>query len=513
MIYNFLQLIFYQKGGAISRFMRPLNKYLQQIDYQLLQGTIDHSIDDLVINSKKATATSLFICLKGANFDAHNFIFDALKNGCHTIIIQENIDLNAIPAHITIIKVADTRLVLAQLSAFHFDYPAKKLTCIAVTGTKGKSSTAWIIKQLLEAQNLPTGLIGTDGIFYHNLKIPTQNTTPESYDLQKYLAQMVNSKIKFVVLEVSSQAQKLKRTAGIIFDYAIFTNISPDHIGPNEHHDFNEYLQCKLSLFAQSKTGIVNLDDSHALQFMHTSAKTFTYSLKQTADLTAQNLKLIHHEKISGCSFDLYTQQQLLASQVSTCLIGQYNISNILAALSLLKCLNIPLPLAQLQSLKINGRLELVLKNNAYTVFVDYAHNEASLQKVLLTLKQLHPRRLIVVFGCGGNRSKQRRYGMGRVAGKYADISILTEDNSRFENIDDILNDIKETLTPLTANYLEILDRTQAIKTALLLAQPQDIILVAGKGAEDYNECQGKKIPFKDREQILAIANQLNLDP
>ena len=423
------------------------------------------------------------------------------------------------PADVTIVSTPNGRQALANLAAARFGHPAKKMITIGVTGTKGKTTTTHMIRAILETCGKKVGMIGTNGVTIGKNTYPTRNTTPESYELQQYFAQMAEEGCEYMVMEVSSQGVKMHRIDGIFFEYAVFTNISPDHIGPNEHADFDEYLQCKAELFSRCKVGFFNIDDAHSKEMMQrASCHAYTFSLEQPADFKAGTISYLHEPGFVGLQF-LVTQTDYAGGKAHTISLkvgipGKFNAYNALAAYSV--CSSFGLADKGIQQalcqVRVNGRMEIVHACHDYSVLVDYAHNAVSMESLLETLREYHPKRLVCVFGCGGNRAKDRRYSMGEIGGKLADLCIVTADNSRFEKVEDIIKDIKVGLHRSNGTYLVIPDRREAIFYSIHQAQPGDMIAVIGKGHEDYQEIEGVRYPFLDRTVILEAVKGMEND-
>lgn len=481
--------------------MRLIQKAEEKnFQYRVLQGDAHADVTALCFDSRKVTKGCLFVCLAGAHFDSHDVTADIAAAGAAVIVTEHDC---ALPAQVTVIRVASSRQALAELSAAWFDFPSAKMTCIGVTGTKGKTTTTHMIRELLQKAGRRTGMIGTNGIFIGDTRIPTLNTTPESYELQSAFAEMVRQGCRYMVMEVSSQGIMLHRTDAIAFDIGIFTNISPDHIGPDEHKDFDEYLACKTKLFAQCRTGLVNADDAHA-DFVLAHAKCgkmLTFSGHGDADFTMRNLRFLTDGKFVGLELDFHTAEEAVRCRVG--IPGEFNAYNALAALaagSLLGLDRATLGTA-LTDVRVNGRMEIAWAGD-FTVIIDYAHNAVSMESLLDTLRAYHPRRLVVLFGCGGNRSKDRRYTMGEIGGTKADLSVITADNSRFEKTADIIADIRGSIEKTGGKFIEIPDRREAIFTVIRSAEPGDMIAVIGKGHEDYQEINGVRHHFLDREVV-----------
>ena len=445
----------------------------------------------------------------GAVTDGHKYIPDAVEKGASVIVLEREEEAAQIPENITVLKVASARLALALMSAALFDHPARKLVTIGLTGTKGKTTTTYMIKKVLEMAGKKVGLIGTIGAMIGEEHLPSKNTTPESYELHRMFAAMVEAGCEYVVMEVSSQGLKLDRTAGILFDYGIFTNLSPDHIGPAEHASFEEYMECKSLLFRQCRIGIVNADDEHVDGILkgHT-CEVKTFSAEREADLMASDIGFINedgklgmHFKVSGC----------MDCQAKVHIPGRFSVYN--SMVTMLVChlagISDEAILEGLSKVQVKGRVEMLPVSKDYTLIIDYAHNEVSTRSVLTTLMEYHPKRLICVYGGGGNRSKLRRYDMGEVTGEMADLCVLTCDNPRDEEIRDINNDIKVGLARSNGKYIEIDDRKEAIAYCMKNAKPGDMIVLLGKGHEDYQEIKGVKYHFDEREAVAEILDEM----
>ena len=440
--------------------MKKLTDLLEHVEYQCLQGTTDKEITSVVYDSRKAEPGSLFLCIKGAVSDGHSYAASVAEKGAAVLVVQDEVD---VPKDVTVIRVKDSRYAMACIAAAWFDYPAAKLKTIGITGTKGKTTTTYLVKSILENAGHKTGLIGTIETVIGDTRIPSANTTPESYLVQEYFAKMAEAGCDSVVMEVSSQGLMLHRTAGFTFDIGIFTNIEPDHIGPNEHKDFEDYMHCKSLLFQQCKVGIFNGDDPHLAQILegHT-CQVETFGFSEKADLRAENTRLVTGKGTLGIAYDL---KGLLDFPVEIDLPGKFSVYNSLTAIAVCRHFGVSKENIQkaLKNAKVKGRIEMVKVSDAFTLMIDYAHNAMSLESLLVTLKEYRPNRLVCLFGCGGNRSKLRRYEMGEVSGKLADLTIITSDNPRDEDPQEIINDIKVGIGKTTGEYVEIIDRKEAI--------------------------------------------------
>ena len=486
-----------------------LSKICEKIKYECLQGSMDAEVRDIIYDSRKIAKETMFVCMVGAVTDGHKYIPDAVEKGASVIVVERDEEAAQIPGTITVLKVESARLALALMSAALFDHPARKLVTIGLTGTKGKTTTTYMIKKVLEMAGKKVGLIGTIGAMVGEEHLSSKNTTPESYELHRMFAAMVEAGCEYVVMEVSSQGLKLDRTAGILFDYGIFTNLSPDHIGPAEHASFEEYMECKSLLFRQCKIGVVNADDEHVDGILkgHT-CEVKTFSAEKEADLMASDIGFINedgklgmHFKVTGC----------MDCQAKVHIPGRFSVYN--SMVTMLVChlagISDEAILEGLSRVQVKGRVEMLPVSKDYTLIIDYAHNEVSTRSVLTTLMEYHPKRLICVYGGGGNRSKLRRYDMGEVTGEMADLCVLTCDNPRDEEIRDINNDIKVGLARSNGKYIEIDDRKEAIAYCMKNAKPGDMIVLLGKGHEDYQEIKGVKYHFDEREAVAEILDEM----
>ncbi|MCR5624572.1 MAG: UDP-N-acetylmuramoyl-L-alanyl-D-glutamate--2,6-diaminopimelate ligase [Lachnospiraceae bacterium] len=483
-----------------------LTDLVEKLDYELVYGSLDKDIETLVYDSRKAKEGSVFVAMVGAKSDAHKFLPGVLENKASAVVVEyvpEDLELNDVT---TVIKVKNSRLALAILSAAYFGYPADKLKTIGITGTKGKTTTTYMVKQILENAGIKTGLIGTIETIIGEEHIPSVNTTPESYIVQEYFRKMVDAGLDCVIMEVSSQALKLNRVGGFIFDYGIFTNLSPDHIGPAEHESFEDYLYCKSLLFRACKHGIFNADDEHLEKILEGHTCTVeTYGLSEGADLRASDLKLYTEDGVMGISYKL---SGILNMDVKIDIPGRFSTYNSLTAISICRHFGVSEEDIKnaLVGIHVRGRVQMVNVSKDFTIMVDYAHNAMSLQSLLETLREYNPKRLVCLFGCGGNRSRDRRFEMGEISSKLADLTIATSDNPRFEEPEDILNDVVTGIKKADGEYVTIIDRYEAIEYALKNALPGDVIVVAGKGHEDYQEIRGVKHHMDDVEMIKKAA-------
>lgn len=479
-----------------------LAQLLERLEYQCLQGSVDTEVKDIINDSRKVSEGSLFLCIKGAVSDGHKYVPDVIQKGAKVLVVQ---DLVEAPEDVTVIKVEDSRYAMALIAAAWYGYPAEKLKVIGITGTKGKTTTTYMIRSILESAGHKVGLIGTIEAIIGDEVIPACNTTPESMTIQEYFSRMVEIGCDCVVMEVSSQGLMLHRTAGFEFEIGIFTNLSPDHIGPAEHSSFEDYLRCKAMLFKQCRLGIFNADDPHLEQMLegHT-CKVETYGFSKEADFCASDNQLVSAPGYLGISYHVTGKQNFF---VEIDIPGKFSVYNSLAAIAVCDHFQVPEEkmIEALKQAKVKGRIEMIKVSDEFTLMIDYAHNAMALESLLTTLKEYHPARLVCLFGCGGNRAKSRRFEMGEVSGKYADFTIITSDNPRFEEPEAILADIETGIAKTDGKYIKIIDRKEAIAYAIHHGQPGDVIVLAGKGHEDYQEICGVKHPMDERVLIQEI--------
>ncbi len=465
----------------------------------------DLEISDLVYDSRKVVPGCAFVCLKGATSDGHLYARQAGEKGAAVVIAEHETE-----AACPVVIIEDTRAALAQMSAAFFEDPAEKLEMIGITGTKGKTTVSYMIESILKASGKNVGVIGTVGVVIGEEHYKTDNTTPESYEVQRYLRKMADAGCDACVMEVSSIGLRDHRVDGITFDIGVFTNFSEDHIGGSEHKDMQEYLACKAMLFKRSRRAVINLDDPNAEKITEGAlCEKTTYGFSEKADLRASGEQLLSRPGFLGVAFTLSGK---LEANVEVSIPGKFSVYNALAAIGACSLLGVSKEaiLAGLRAVKVKGRVEPVPVPGNYTLLIDYAHNAVSMQSLLETLREYHPKRLVCLFGAGGNRPKLRRYEMGEVSGKLADLSVITADNSRFEEVEDILADIETGLAKTSGNYIKIPDRREAIRRCLENAREGDIIVLAGKGHEDYQEIRGVKYPFDERVVVAELLGELN---
>ncbi len=484
-----------------------LTDLLKNVDYELVKGSLDVEISDVKDDSRKVEQDDMYIAKVGASSDGHKYIPDVIKKGAKVIVIEKDMDIEE---DVTVIKVKSSREAMAEISAAYFNYPAKELTVIGITGTAGKTSTSTILKRMIEADGKKAGLIGTIGAFIGKRKITLHNTTPENYEIQKLFREMCDEECKYAIMEVSSQGLKMHRVDGFTFDYGVFTNISNEHIGPNEHASFEEYMYCKSLLFQKCKVGIINVDDSNYENILkdHTCEVIKFGMNEENLDMKASNIKFIMNDKFLGMGFDVTGK---INDSFEVSIPGRFSVYNSLCAITIANEIGISKEAMKkvLTSVSVKGRMELAVSNDKYKLIIDYAHNEDEMTNLMETIMEYKPKRIVCIFGGGGNRARDRRFDMGEISGKYAGLTILTEDNPRFEDMESINNDIITGLNRSNGKYIVINDRQEAIEYAMKNAQEGDIILLIGKGHEQYQEIKGVQYFWDEREAVERALKKL----
>src|SRR6266849_5651138 len=468
------------------------------IPIRQLIGTLDRTVESIAYDSRRVQKNGLFVALRGEKNDGHEFIGQAIEKGA-AVIVAEREEKHP---RATCVIVENTRSALADLAATFYGRPAQRLKLAAVTGTNGKTTTTFLIKHICEKAGLRCGLIGTVRYEIGERVLPAARTTPESLDLQELLAQIANAGCRAAAMEVSSHALAQERTRGIEWDVAVFTNLTQDHL--DFHRTMENYFNTKVKLFTQlpkqekkqKPVAIVNIDNrygEHLLGKIGKNISVVTFGMGVHADFRASNYRM----EFGGTSYQLDARGKSYLVRVP--LIGRFNVANSMAALATANALGIGLRDAVLslaKSPQVPGRLEMVPAKRQFQVFVDYAHTPDALLNVLKTLRELEPRRLIVVFGCGGNRDREKRPLMAQVADQNADYAIITSDNPRKEDPDKIIAEVEKGFR---GNHFEkITDRGSAISRAIEIAQPRDIVLIAGKGHENYQQFSDHTVPFED---------------
>lgn len=466
---------------------------LKDILLGICDYTGDEFIEDIVYNSKYAQNGTLFVALRGALSDGHKYIKDAYEKGVRFFVVEDDSMAHAY-VDATFIKVNDTRKALAIISRNFFNKPDEDITMIAITGTKGKTTTANIIYEALKKMGAKPGIIGTNGVFYANKDEAVDNTTPESYEVYRILNNMRKEKITHCVLEASSIGLKMKRLYGINFDIGVFTNISHDHIGGIEHPDFDDYFSSKMLLKDISKKFIYNKDDE---KLRETIKNGINFSINEESDYKAENIV------ISDDIFKIQSDFDIKGKVFEVKSISKYDIYNYLAAISVMKEIGYDWSeiIDAVKNISIRGRFEEINVNDRLYI-IDYAHNYISLKSILETLKHFKKNKIITVFGSVGGRSEKRREELAEVSDELADISIVTSDNPNFEDPAKICNEIASFINGI--HYTEP-DREKAIELSYEISDKNDIIVVAGKGHETYQLIKGEKVHYSDKECILKL--------
>ena len=487
-----------------------LKNILSGIEGLKAKGDLDLEIEGIESNSKNVKKGFLFVAIQGFNIDGHEFINQAIENGAIAIVAEETHDIRKlkVPENVTLIVSKNTREFLALASANFYGNPSNKFKLIGITGTKGKTTTTFMIKEILEKAGKKVGLIGTIAIYINGKKIAdSDRTTPESLELQKIFADMVKEKVEYVVMEVSSQSLKLHRVDGCKFDMVAFTNFSEDHISEKEHPDMQDYLESKLKLFKMCKTGFVNIDDlqGNKIPAMFPESDITGYGIDNSGNFLAKDIT------ITNSYVDFRVKLTDRNERVKVDIPGRFTVYNALAAICITKKLGIDGECIKeaLEKIKVPGRSEMVENKLEIPIMIDYAHSPESLQNILQAVSSYTRGRVISVFGCGGDRDARKRPLMGEISGKIADYTIITSDNPRTEDPKKIVDEIEEGIKKTKGKYEVIVDRIEAIKKAIQMANKNDIIVLAGKGHEPYQEINGVKHPFDERIIVKDLINKI----
>ena len=488
-----------------------LKSILAGLENLKAKGEIELDIPNIENDSRKVQPGDMFIAIKGFKNDGTEYIKDAIANGARVILAPDDTDkeiIKQIPEGVTIILHPDTRYALAICSCNFYENPSSKFKLVGVTGTKGKTTTTYMMREILKKQGIKTGLVGTIAIYSGDKKLKdSDRTTPESLELQRMFAQMAEDGCEVVIMEVSSQSLKLSRVAGCNFDIGVFTNFSEDHISPKEHPDMEDYLNSKLKLFNICKKAFVNVDNIYASRILNSikDCDVKTYGIDNAADLLAKDIT------ITNSYVDFMVKLETRNERVKVGIPGRFSVYNALAAISVCKklgCRSENIKKA-LEEVRVPGRSELVDNKKGLTIMIDYAHSPESLQNILYAVKSYTRGRVISVFGCGGDRDTTKRAIMGEISGKAADYTIITSDNPRTEDPEEIVKEVESGIKRTKGKYVCIVDRKKAIEHAIKMANKNDIIVLAGKGHEPYQEINGEKNPFDERIIVKDIINKM----
>jgi len=471
-------------------------------------GLKDFEVAGISCNSQEALDNFVFVAIKGENTDGHKFIQEAIGKGAKLVVAQTSSSKLPIPKDIPVIVVKDTRKALAKLAAKFYGDPSKKIKVIGVTGTNGKTTVTYLIEALLKKLGFMPAVIGTINYRYKDETIPSKNTTPGPGELQPLLARMAQEGVNYVIMEVSSHALSQDRTEGIDFHSAIFTNLTQDHL--DYHKTLENYFQAKAKLFqnlSPKAFTVINNDDQYGrrLKSLIGGCKIITYGIEGPADIMARDIKY----DIAHTEFLLTAMKKEL--NFKTQLIGRHNVYNVLASFTwaMQEGLDDKIIKSSLENFDfVPGRLQRIKAKSDFAVFVDYAHTEDALNNVIRTLREVSANRIIVVFGCGGERDKTKRPKMGRLTSELADYVIITNDNPRSEDPEKIIGDIRKGIR--RNNYLIIPDRKAAIQKSLSLAKAGDTVLIAGKGHENYQILKDNRIHFDDCEIVKECLGSMN---
>lgn len=470
----------------------------------------DIEITNLHSDSRKIKQGGLFVAINGFAKNGIEFIPNAIENGAIAVIVEPDVDVNSLEFNIPIISVKNTRKALAILACNFYNNPSKKLKLIGITGTKGKTTSTFMTKALLEEKGLNVGLIGSIAVYINGEKIEdTDRTTPESIEIQRYLAMMVEKNVDVAIIEVSSQAMKLDRVTGCEFDVSLFTNLSEDHISKNEHPDMEDYFNCKLKLLEISKNIVINNDDEKVktISYILPEKNIITFSIDNESDFKANPEKI----QITDSYIDFEVPINGKPEQIMACIPGRFSIYNALGAISVASLFDINADQIRtaLKDLRVLGRSELVPNKLGLTIMIDYAHTPSSLESILTAVKSYATGKIICAWGVGGDRDKTKRPIMGEISGRLADFTVLMSDQVRTEDPLQILKDIEKGIIPTGKPYKIVVDRTEGIRYAISIAQKGDIIVIPGLGHDLYLEKDGVKHPYNERVVISQIIDEM----
>ena len=489
-----------------------LKKVLAGLEGIKAKGNLDINIENIESDSRKVTKNSLFVAIKGFDTDGHNYIEQAIENGAIAIMIQDGEKPKAkIPDSVTLMSVENTRRSLAIMACNFYNNPSRKFKLVGITGTKGKTTTSFMTKAILEKQGLKVGLIGTIAKYIGNKCLgESSRTTPDSLELQRLFAQMAEENVDVVVMEVSSQSLKLDRVYGCDFDIGVFTNFLRDHISDKEHPTMEDYFESKVKLFKMCKTAFINADDFQVIKLekMDLPCEIKTYGIDNSCDLLAKDIT------ITNVSADFKVKLIDHNERIKVFIPGRFSVYNALAAISV--ALNLGVSSENIKEslldVRVPGRSELVDNKKDLAIMIDYAHTPESLESILRAVKTYTKGRVICVFGCGGDRDKTKRPIMGEIAGQIADFTFITSDNPRTEEPNEIINEIEIGMKKTNGKYKCIENRKEAIKEAIEMANKKDLIVLAGKGHEPYQEINGVKHPFDERVIVREIIEECEND-
>ena len=497
-----------------------LSEILKELDTRVITGDPACEVTSVEFNSKNITEGSVFVCIIGFNSDGHTYIGDAVAKGARCVIVdkeregfgEEELAGMTAGTGCVVAEVKDTKKALALAASAFYGHPEKQIDIYGITGTKGKTTSTFMLHSILETEGKKAGLIGTVCNIIGGEKAEAVHTTPESSSIFKMMGSLRDSNISNLVMEVSSQGLKLDRVYGFGYKAAAFTNLFEDHIGKNEHPDMADYFACKLKIFDRCETAVVNLDCARAadvIAYASPRCRVLTYGMNGDADFKASDIALERRGHVTGTKFKL--SGRYLSGEFFVALPGKFNVSNALCAITMAYCAGCSEDsmIRALSSISVPGRMQPVENNLGLNILVDYAHNAAALESAINTLKEYTEGRVITVLGCGGNRSTERRFLMGEVSGNLSDYTVITSDNPRDEEPMAIIDNIETGMKKTSGKYEIEPDRATAIKLSIAMAKPGDTVLIAGKGHEDYQILGKTKIHFDDVEQAYKAVMEI----
>lgn len=489
-----------------------LNKLISEVEVINKVGDLNLDITNIHSDSRKIKEGGLFIAINGFTKNGTEFIPDAIKNGAKAVIVEPEVDLKSldIPDDMPAISVKNTRKALAQTACEFYDNPSRKLKLIGITGTKGKTTTTFMVKSILQNHNLNVGLIGSIAVYINNEKIEdTDRTTPESIEIQKHLAMMVERNVDVAVIEVSSQAMKLDRVTGCEFDVSLFTNLTEDHISPKEHPTMEDYFNCKLELLKISKHSVINNDDEtvRKIKDLLPEKDIRTFSIENNSDFKVNPNNIVITDSYIDFSI-MFNQKE---ERIKACIPGKFSVYNASGAIAVSSYFGVtPDEIREaLKTLKVLGRSELVDNKLGLTIMIDYAHTPSSLESILTAVKSYAKGKIICAWGVGGDRDAAKRPIMGEISGRLADYTVLMSDQVRTEDPLKILKEIETGIIPTGKPYKIVVDRTEGIRYAISIAKPGDIIVIPGLGHDLYLEKNGVKYPYDERKVIAKIIDEM----
>lgn len=489
-----------------------LNKLISEVEVINTVGDLNLDITNIHSDSRKIKEGGLFIAINGFTKNGIEFIPNAIKNGAKAIIVEPDVDLNSlnIPNNMPAISVKNTRKALAQTACNFYDNPSKKLKLIGITGTKGKTTTTFMVKSILQKHGLNVGLIGSIAVYINDEKLEdTDRTTPESIEIQKYLSIMVERNVDVAIIEVSSQAMKLDRVTGCEFDVGLFTNLTEDHISPKEHPSMEDYFNCKLELLKISKHAVINNDDETVkkVKDLLPEKDIRSFSLENESDFKVNPDNII----ITDSYIDFSIMFNGKEERIEACIPGKFSVYNSSGAIAVCSYFNVTADeiRSALKTLKVLGRSELVENKLGLTIMIDYAHTPSSLESILTAVKSYAKGKIICAWGIGGDRDAAKRPIMGEISGRLADYTVLMSDQVRTEDPLKILKEIEVGIIPTGKPYKIVVDRTEGIRYAISIAKPGDIIVIPGLGHDLYLEKNGVKYPYDERKVIAKLIDEM----